>query len=124
MSRERLLSLDLFRGATVAGMLLVNNPGTWASIYPPLRHAPWHGWTPTDLIFPFFLFIVGITTEWSLSARRDQGASETDMLRQILRRGVLVPADRDDKHPLNPSPCGADAASGREAAGHGPQRIG
>jgi len=90
MPRERLISLDLFRGATVAGMLLVNNPGTWASIYPPLRHAPWHGWTPTDLIFPFFLFIVGITTELSLSARRDQGASETDMLRQILRRGFLI----------------------------------
>jgi predicted acyltransferase len=63
---ERLLSLDVFRGMTVAGMLLVNNPGTWSAIYPPLEHAAWHGWTPTDLIFPFFLFIVGITTELSL----------------------------------------------------------
>ena len=60
--RERLLSLDVFRGITVAGMLLVNDPGTWESIYPPLEHAPWNGWTPTDLVFPFFLFIVCITT--------------------------------------------------------------
>ena len=67
---KRLLSLDAFRGVTIAGMLLVNNPGTWGAIYPPLRHAPWHGWTPTDLIFPFFLFIVGITTHLSLAARR------------------------------------------------------
>jgi predicted acyltransferase len=59
---ERLLSLDVFRGLTVAGMLLVNQPGDWGAIYPPLAHAAWHGWTPTDLIFPFFLFIVGVTT--------------------------------------------------------------
>ena len=57
--RERLLALDVFRGLTIAGMLLVNNPGTWSAIYPPLEHADWNGWTPTDLIFPFFLFIVG-----------------------------------------------------------------
>ncbi len=70
---ERLLALDVFRGMTVAGMLLVNNPGTSSSIYPPLEHAPWHGWTPTDLIFPFFLFIVGITTSISLTGRRARG---------------------------------------------------
>ncbi len=87
---ERLLSLDVFRGMTVAGMLLVNNPGTWSAIYPPLRHAEWHGWTPTDLIFPFFLFIVGITTELSLRARRTRGDDERAMLRQIFRRGVLI----------------------------------
>src|SRR3990170_2515828 len=73
---ERLLSLDIFRGITIAGMLLVNNPGSWSSIYPPLRHAEWHGWTPTDLIFPFFLFIVGITTHLSLSARRARGGGD------------------------------------------------
>jgi predicted acyltransferase len=87
---ERLLSLDVFRGMTVAGMLLVNNPGTWSAIYPPLQHAPWHGWTPTDLIFPFFLFIVGITTELSLRARRARGDDEGAILRQILRRGALI----------------------------------
>ncbi len=75
---------------TVAGMLLVNNPGTWSAIYPPLQHAPWHGWTPTDLIFPFFLFIVGITTELSLQARRARGDDERAILRQILRRAALI----------------------------------
>lgn len=89
-SRERLLSLDVFRGLTVAGMLLVNDPGTWSAIYPPLEHAAWNGWTPTDLIFPFFLFIVGITTHLSLSARRARGASERDIRMQILRRGAMI----------------------------------
>ncbi|MFZ2493760.1 MAG: DUF5009 domain-containing protein [Thermoanaerobaculia bacterium] len=76
---RRLVSLDVFRGATIAGMLLVNNPGSWSAIYPPLAHAEWHGWTPTDLIFPFFLFIVGVTTE--LSKKDPRG---------ILRRGGLI----------------------------------
>lgn len=75
---------------TVAGMLLVNNPGTWSAIYPPLEHAPWHGWTPTDLIFPFFLFIVGITTQLSISARRERGDDEGAIRRQILKRGALI----------------------------------
>lgn len=88
--RERLLSLDVFRGLTVAGMLLVNDPGSWGAIYPPLEHASWNGWTPTDLIFPFFLFIVGITTHLSLSARRARGDDEGALTRQILRRGALI----------------------------------
>ncbi len=88
--KERLLSLDVFRGLTIAGMLLVNNPGTWSAIYPPLEHAEWHGWTPTDLIFPFFLFIVGITTHLSLTSRRRRGASDGEIVRQILRRGGLI----------------------------------
>ena len=87
---ERLLALDVFRGMTVAGMLLVNNPGTWSAIYPPLEHAKWHGWTPTDLIFPFFLFIVGVTTELSLRARRARGDDEGRIVRQILRRGTII----------------------------------
>jgi predicted acyltransferase len=89
-TRERLVSLDVFRGLTVAGMLLVNDPGTWSAIYPPLRHADWHGWTPTDLIFPFFLFIVGITTQLSISARRARGDDEGAVRRQILRRAGLI----------------------------------
>lgn len=89
-THERLMALDVFRGMTVAGMLLVNNPGTWSAIYPPLEHAPWHGWTPTDLIFPFFLFIVGITTELSLNARRARGADESAIVRQIFRRAALI----------------------------------
>ena len=88
--RERLLSLDVFRGMTVAGMLLVNNPGTWSAIFPPLEHAEWNGWTPTDLIFPFFLFIVGITTYLSLSARRARGDDDSAIVKQILRRGFII----------------------------------
>src|SRR6202171_2229630 len=82
--RERMLALDVFRGMTVAGMLLVNTPGTWSAIYPPLEHAPWNGWTPTDLIFPFFLFIAGVTTHLSLREREPQ-----EMVPKILRRGLM-----------------------------------
>jgi predicted acyltransferase len=89
-TRERLTSLDVFRGLTVAGMLLVNDPGTWSAIYPPLEHAEWNGWTPTDLIFPFFLFIVGITTQLSINARRARGDDESAITRQIIRRGALI----------------------------------
>ena len=88
--RERLVSLDVFRGITIAGMLLVNNPGTWSAIYPPLEHAAWNGWTPTDVIFPFFLFIVGITTHLSITARRERGDDDAALVRQILRRGALI----------------------------------
>jgi predicted acyltransferase len=89
-TRERLLALDVFRGLTIAGMLLVNDPGSWSHIYPPLEHAEWHGWTPTDLIFPFFLFIVGVTTHLSIAARRARGDDERAIRRQILRRGALI----------------------------------
>jgi len=64
-SPGRLLSLDVFRGATIAAMILVNNPGDWGHVYWPLLHVAWHGWTPTDLIFPFFLFMVGISLTFS-----------------------------------------------------------
>ncbi len=72
-SQNRLVSLDVFRGMTIAGMVLVNNPGTWAHIYDPLEHAAWHGLTPTDWIFPFFLFIVGIAIPIALSKRITEG---------------------------------------------------
>jgi len=88
--RERLISLDVFRGLTIAGMLLVNDPGTWSAIYPPLEHAAWNGWTPTDLIFPFFLFIAGVTTHLSLTARRARGDDEGAIRRQIIKRGLLI----------------------------------
>jgi predicted acyltransferase len=71
-------------------MLLVNNPGSWSAIYPPLRHAAWHGWTPTDLVFPFFLFIVGVTTWISLQGRRSRGAGDGEIVVQVLRRGGLI----------------------------------
>lgn len=84
-TRERLVSLDVFRGITIASMLLVNNPGTWSALYWPLGHAEWHGWTPTDLIFPFFLFIVGVTTDLSLRGRPSHQA-----VRRIIKRGLLI----------------------------------
>jgi predicted acyltransferase len=90
VAKTRLLSLDVFRGATVAGMLLVNNPGSWGAIYPPFAHAEWHGWTPTDLIFPFFLFIVGVTTHLSLGTRAERGEPLGPLRRQIIRRGLLI----------------------------------
>ena len=64
-SNNRLLSLDTFRGATIMLMILVNNPGTWSHIYSPLRHAKWHGCTLTDLVFPFFLFIMGVAMRFT-----------------------------------------------------------
>ena len=70
---DRLISLDVFRGITIAGMVLVNNPGTWSNIYWPLEHAEWHDWTPTDLIFPFFLFIVGVAIPLAFGRRGDSG---------------------------------------------------
>ena len=57
--KERIVSVDIFRGLTIVLMILVNTPGTWSSVYAPFLHADWHGYTPTDLVFPFFLFIVG-----------------------------------------------------------------
>ncbi|MDQ3586562.1 MAG: DUF5009 domain-containing protein, partial [Acidobacteriota bacterium] len=75
----RLLSLDVFRGITIAGMILVNNPGTWAHIYDPLEHAAWHGWTPTDLVFPFFLFIVGVSITLAFARRVERGGSNRDL---------------------------------------------
>ena len=65
LMKERILSVDIFRGMTIVLMILVNNPGTWSSIYPPFMHAEWHGYTPTDLVFPFFLFIVGTSIVFS-----------------------------------------------------------
>jgi predicted acyltransferase len=73
--QQRLVSLDAFRGITMVGMILVNNPGTWSAMYGPLQHAEWHGWTPTDLIFPFFLFIVGVSIAYSFGRAMGGGAS-------------------------------------------------
>src|SRR6185437_15244975 len=71
-------------------MLLVNNPGSWGAIYEPLEHAPWWGWTPTDVIFPFFLFIVGVTTVLSRDARRARGESDGAIMRQTARRALTI----------------------------------
>lgn len=86
----RLVSLDVFRGATIVGMILVNNPGTWANVYPPLRHAEWHGWTPTDLIFPFFLFIVGVAIPLAYTKRLAQGRSRSALVRKAGKRASIL----------------------------------
>ncbi len=105
---QRLESLDVFRGLTIAGMILVNNPGTWSAIYWPLAHADelmsehtagWYpgklwvdanGWTPTDLIFPFFLFIVGASMVMSFAARQARGDSRWELLKHVARRSALI----------------------------------
>ncbi len=85
---KRLLSLDILRGITIAGMILVNNPGTWGSIYAPLEHAAWNGLTPTDLVFPFFMFIMGISTYFSL--RKYQFTFSWAALWKIVRRSAVI----------------------------------
>ncbi|GAB3546524.1 hypothetical protein GCM10027577_20110 [Spirosoma fluminis] len=83
----RLLSLDAFRGVTVASMILVNNPGDWNHIYAPLEHASWNGWTPTDLIFPFFLFIVGVSITYALGGKVQDNAG---VVRKIVKRSFTL----------------------------------
>jgi predicted acyltransferase len=87
---NRLQSLDVFRGITIAGMILVNNPGDWGAIYSPLEHAGWSGWTPTDLVFPFFLFIVGVSITLALSRRVEAEGSKRDLYLKIVRRSAII----------------------------------
>lgn len=86
----RLVALDVFRGATIIGMIVVNNPGSWATVYPPLLHAPWHGWTPTDLVFPFFLFIVGVAVVLAYEKRMEAGASRGALLQKAFVRAAIL----------------------------------
>ena len=86
----RLMSLDLFRGATIAAMILVNNAGDERTTYWPLKHAEWNGWTPTDLVFPFFLFILGVAMAYSFSSRLKRGESRLALLRHVLWRGLIL----------------------------------
>jgi predicted acyltransferase len=93
MAESRLLSLDAFRGMTIAAMVLVNNPGSWSHIYDPLEHAAWHGLTPTDWIFPFFLFIVGVAIPIALGRQldvSDGGRPPGALYRRIVQRSVLI----------------------------------
>ena len=89
-SGKRLLSLDVFRGLTIAGMIMVNNPGDWSHVYPPLLHADWHGCTPTDWVFPFFLFIVGVAISIALGKRKERGDSFGVIYRKIGYRAVVI----------------------------------
>ena len=90
MISNRLLSLDAFRGFTIAAMLLVNNPGDWAHLYSQLAHAKWNGWTFTDWIFPFFLFISGVSLTLSLSRQTQAGAAPGALLRKLSQRAAVV----------------------------------
>ena len=86
--KQRYYSLDVFRGATVALMILVNNPGSWAHIYSPLEHAAWHGLTPTDLVFPFFLFAVGNAMAFVMP--RFEAAGDAAFWKKVVKRSVLI----------------------------------
>ena len=88
----RLVSVDVVRGLTVAAMVLVNNPGSWRYVYWPLRHAEWHGFTPTDMVFPFFLFIVGVSIPLALGPRLESGGpkARSALVGRILRRSAAI----------------------------------
>ncbi len=85
---NRMLALDALRGLAILAMILVNNPGSWQYVYPPLLHAEWHGWTPTDLIFPAFLVMVGMAIPYSLAGRQLLPKAEQ------IRQGAIRPLKR------------------------------
>src|SRR5438270_1541505 len=89
-STARLMSLDLFRGITIAFMILVNDPGDGPSSYWPLKHAEWNGWTPTDLVFPSFLFIVGVAMAFSFRSRLAAGQTRSTLLKHVAWRGIVL----------------------------------
>src|SRR5262249_22048193 len=88
--RHHLESLDAFRGLTIAGMILVNNPGTWDAVYAPFVHADWNGCTLADLVYPFFLVILGLALPFALARRRASGAEMRQVHLRIVRRAVLL----------------------------------
>lgn len=90
MHGERFLSIDAFRGLTVAAMILVNNPGSWNNVYPLLLHAEWHGWMPADLVFPSFLFIVGMVMPFSFGRRIREGARPGGLSSKIILRSAVL----------------------------------
>src|SRR5579872_6070751 len=89
-SGKRLVSLDAFRGLTMAFMILVNTPGDGRHVYWPLEHAEWHGWTPTDVVFPSFLWIVGVAITLSLGSRLERGDARGTLLRKAAARAAIL----------------------------------
>ena len=89
-TQDRLVALDAFRGATMALMVLVNDPGDGRHVYAPLQHAEWNGWTPTDMVFPSFVWIVGVALTLSLARRLAAGVSRGVLFRQAFRRAVIL----------------------------------
>lgn len=88
IKKTRLLSLDVMRGITIAGMIMVNNPGNWGYVYTPLRHASWNGLTPTDLVFPFFMFIMGVSMDFSLQKYGNE--LNRAALKKIITRTLVI----------------------------------
>ncbi len=88
--QERLISLDAFRGFTIAAMIMVNNPGSWGHVYAPLLHAEWNGLTPTDLVFPFFIFIVGVSITLAYTKRIDASVAKGSMYKKIVIRSLKI----------------------------------
>lgn len=89
-SSQRLLSLDVMRGMTIVGMIIVNTPGSWSHVYPPLLHAEWHGLTPTDLVFPFFLFMVGVSITLAFNKRLEKGVNPSSLIGKTLKRTLII----------------------------------
>jgi len=89
-TKKRLISLDAFRGFTIIGMIIVNTPGSWEFVFPPLRHASWNGLTPTDLVFPFFLFIVGVSIVLAYTKRLTSNAPKGELVKKIIKRSILI----------------------------------
>src|SRR3954453_18555450 len=89
MSSERLQSLDVFRGGTIAAMIMVNNQAS-SEAFAQLQHAHWHGWTFTDLVFPFFLWIIGISITFSFAKRIERGDDRSRLLLHILKRAAII----------------------------------
>ncbi len=88
MAKQRILSVDVLRGLTIAAMIIVNNPAVWGNAYAPLEHAAWHGMTPTDLVFPFFMFITGVSATFSLGGRQNEDGRRTVL--HIFKRSALI----------------------------------
>ena len=90
MESKRLLSLDILRGLTIILMIIVNDPGSWSHVYAPLLHADWNGITPTDYIFPNFLFIVGVSIVLSMNKLQERGKSRTELIKKVLWRALKI----------------------------------
>lgn len=88
--KQRLLSLDFLRGLTVAAMILVNNPGSWGHIYAPLEHSEWNGCTPTDMIFPFFLWIVGVSIAFAMGTKKEDPSQHKAIIIKAIKRGIIL----------------------------------
>jgi len=86
--KGRLKALDVLRGITIVAMILVNNPGSWSFVYQPLLHAKWHGFTPTDAVFPFFLFIVGVSVHFAF--KNFKSVDNKKGLKKIIRRTIII----------------------------------